>query len=46
MFSLIAKVFIGLFTGLYNASYHTKCVSLSNQKFMIQPTRINLHPNK
>ena len=26
-------MFIGLFTGLVNASNHKKCVSLSNQKF-------------
>ena len=25
---------------------HARCVSLSNEKFMIQPTLINLHPNK
>ena len=25
---------------------HTKCVSLSNQKCMIQPTLINLHTNE
>ena len=33
-------------TSLVNASNHTKCVSLSNQKFEIQPTLINLHPNE
>ena len=27
-------------------SNHTKCVSLSNQKCMIQPTLINLHPKE
>ena len=26
--------------------YHTKCVSLSNQKCEIQPTLINLHANE
>ena len=26
--------------------YHTKCVSLSNQKCTTQPTLINLHPNE
>ena len=36
MFGLIKKIFIGLLTGLVNGSNHTKCVSLSNQKFMIQ----------
>ena len=25
---------------------HTKCVSLSNQKCMTQPTLINLNPNE
>ena len=29
-----------------NASNHTKCVSLSNQKCKIQGTLINLHPNE
>ena len=46
MFGLIKKIFIGLLTGLVNGSNHTKCVSLSNQKCKIQPTLINLHPNK
>ena len=43
MFGLIKKIFIGLLTGLVNGSNHTKCVSLSNWKCMIQPTLINLH---
>ena len=46
MFGLINKIFIVLLTGLVNGSNHTKCVSLSNQKCMIQPTLINLHPNE
>ena len=46
MFGLIKKIFIGLLTGLVNASNHTKCVSLSNQKCTIQPTLINLHPSE
>ena len=37
---------IGLLTGLFSASNHTKCVSLNNQKCEIQPTFINLHPNE
>ena len=37
---------MGLLMSMVNASYHTKCVSLSNQKCMTQPTLINLHPNK
>ena len=39
-------MFIGLLTGIVNASNNTKCVSLSNQKCMTQPTLINLHPNE
>ena len=46
MFGLIKKVFIGLFTDLVNGSNRTKCVSLINQKCMIQPALINLHPNE
>ena len=39
-------MFIVLLSSLVNASNHTKCVSLSNQKWKIQPTLINLHPNE
>ena len=46
MLGLIKKIFIGLLTGLGNESNHTKCVLLRNQKCMIQPTLINLHPNE
>ena len=46
MFGLIRKIFIGLLTGLVNGSNCTKCVLLSSQKGMIQPTLINLHPNE
>ena len=46
MFGLIKKIFIGLSTGLVNGSNHTKCVSMSYQKCMIQPTLINLHPSE
>ena len=46
MLGLIKKLFIVLLTVLVNGSNHTKCVSLSNQKCMIQPTLINLHPNE
>ena len=46
MFGPIKKIFIGLLTSLTNASNHTKCVSLNNQQYMIQPTLINLHPNE
>ena len=46
MFELIRKIFVGLSTSTVSASNHTKYVSLSNQKGMIQPTLINLHPNE
>ena len=46
MFVLIKKIFIGLLTGLVNRSNHTKCILLSNQKFIIKLTLINLHPNE
>ena len=46
MFGLIKKIFIGLLINTVNASYHTKCVLLSNQKCMARPTFINLHPSK
>ena len=46
MFELVKKIFIGLLTGIINASNDTKCVSLNNQKCMIQPTLISLHPNE
>ena len=45
MFRLIKKVFIGLSICIVNVSNHIKCVSLSNQKCMIQLTLINLYPN-
>ena len=46
MSGFIKNKFIGLLTNIFNASNHTKCVSLNNQQFMHQPTRIDLHPNK
>ena len=46
MFGLIKNIFIGLLTGLVDGSNHTKRVSLINQKCLIQPTLINLHPNE
>ena len=39
-------MFIVLLTNSVNASMHTKCVSLSNQKCEIQLILINLHPNE
>ena len=46
MFGLIKKMFIGLSTSIVSASNHTKCVPLSNQKCMTQPTLSSLHPNE
>ena len=46
MFRFIKEMFIILLTSLVNASSHTKCVSLSNQKCEIQPTLINLYPTE
>ena len=45
MSELIKKTFLGLLISIVNASIHTKCVSLSNQKCMTQPALVNLHPN-
>ena len=45
MFGFVKKIFIGLSVSIVNASNHTKCVLKSNQKCMIQPTIIDLHPN-
>ena len=45
MFGITGKMFTGLLTSIVNESNHTKCVSLKNQKCMIQPALINLHPN-
>ena len=46
MLGLLKKTFVGFLTGLVNGSNHTKCVLLSNQKCMIQPNLVNLHPNE
>ena len=46
MFGLNKKVFIGWLTGLIDGSNHAKCISLSKQKYMTQPTFINFHPNE
>ena len=45
IFALIKKIIIGLLGSIINASNHTKRVSLSDQKWMIQPSLINLHRN-
>ena len=46
MFVVILKIFVVLLSNIVNGSNHTKCVSLNNEKCMIQPTLVNLHPNK
>ena len=46
MLELIKKIFTELLTDLISATNHTKCVSLSNQKCMVQPNLINLHSKK
>ena len=46
MFGLIKKIFIVLLTDLVNGSNQAKRVSLSNQKFLIHPTLINLRLNE
>ena len=46
MLGLIKKIFIVLLIGIVNVSNHTKCVSLSNQKSMIETTLISLYPNE
>ena len=47
MFAFIKKVFIiGLLASVINASNSTKHVLLNNQKWMIQPTLINLYSNE
>ena len=45
MFGIIKKIFMGLLIIIINASNHTTCMALSNQKCIIQPTLINLHSN-
>ena len=42
----LKKMFIELLTGLVNGSNHTKCILLSSQKCMIQPSLNNVDPNK
>ena len=42
MFGTIKKMFIILLSSIANASNHTKCVLLSNQKCETQPTLLKL----
>ena len=46
MFWLIKKLFIALLSNIVNGSNHTNCISLNNQKCIIEPTLINLHFKK
>ena len=46
MFRFLKKIFIALLTAIVSESNHTKCVSLSNRKFMTQPIFLNLNPNE
>ena len=39
-------MFLGLLMSMVNASNHTKCISLNNQKYIIQLTLMNLHRNE
>ena len=43
---IIKKMSILLLSNIVNGSNHTKCMSLSNQKCIVQPTLINLYPNE
>ena len=45
-FGVIKKMFIVLLSSIVNASNQTNCVLLNNQKCIIQPTLIYLHPNE
>ena len=42
---LLKNVYV-LLASIVNASTHTKCMSLYNQKWEIQPALINLHPKE
>ena len=46
MFGIIKQVFIRLLPSIVNTSNHTKCISLKNQQFKIQPSLITLRPNE
>ena len=45
MFGIIKKMFILLLSSIVNFSDNKKSVSLNNQKYKIQTTIINFHPN-
>ena len=46
MLGIIKETLIVLLNIIVNASNHTKCVFLSNQKCEIQPTLIFSHPSE
>ena len=46
MLGINEKMFIVLLRNIVNGSNHTKCVSLSKQKCITQPTLVHLHLNK
>ena len=46
MFGLTKKMFRALLIFIVNASNHTKCALLSNEKFEIQSTVVSLHSNE
>ena len=43
---LIKNIFLKWLTDIVSASIHTKCMSISNKKCLIQSTLINLHPKE
>ena len=43
---LVKKMFMRLLTRIVITSNHTKCLSLRKQKWIAQPTLINLNPNE
>ena len=46
MFGVIKKMSTALLSSTVNGSNHTKHMFVSNQKYMVEPTLINLHPNE
>ena len=46
MFEIIQKVYMVLLISIFNASNHRKSLSFSNQKCLIQPTLVSVHPNE
>ena len=43
---MLIKKCIGSLSGKVSVSNHTKYLTLSNQKYMTQPTPLNLHPDE